>query len=199
MFSGTAASITPVSPPAMKIAKNPRIQSIGILTLRRPDHIVAIQQKTCVPVGIAMMMLAAVKKLSPELRETGREHVVDPQPEPHERGGDERQDDRQIPEHPPLREGGDDGRDNAGSRNEDDVDLGMAEEPEHVLPQQRVARVLDVEEMRADESIENERRAREHHGRHREQHHERRHDLRPHEDRDPVQRHPGRAQLEASS
>ena len=49
----------------MKMAKKPRIQSIGVFTAIRPDHIVAIQQKICVPVGIAMMMLAAVKKLAP--------------------------------------------------------------------------------------------------------------------------------------
>ena len=30
-----------------------------------PSHNVAIQQKTWIPVGTAMMMLAAVKKLSP--------------------------------------------------------------------------------------------------------------------------------------
>ena len=47
------------------MAKKPRIQSIGTFTASRPDHIVAIQQKICVPVGMAMMMLAAVKKLSP--------------------------------------------------------------------------------------------------------------------------------------
>ena len=65
MLSGTAASITPVRPPQTKIAKKPSIHSIGVFTAIRPDHIVAIQQKICMPVGIAIMMLAAVKKLSP--------------------------------------------------------------------------------------------------------------------------------------
>ena len=60
------------------------------------------------------------------------------------------------------------------ARHEDDVDLGMAEEPEQVLPQQRVAAVLDVEEVRADQAIENQRGAGEHDRRHREEHHERR-------------------------
>jgi len=39
-------------------------------------------------------------------------------------------------------------------------------------------RVFDVEEVRADEAIEDELRAREHHRRHREEHHERCDDLR---------------------
>ena len=39
-------------------------------------------------------------------------------------------------------------------REEDDVDLGVAEEPEQVLPEQRVAALGGVEEMRADEPVE---------------------------------------------
>ena len=49
----------------MKMPKKPSTHSIGVLTTIRPVHIVAIQQKIWMPVGIAMMMLAAVKKLSP--------------------------------------------------------------------------------------------------------------------------------------
>ena len=80
---------------------------------------------------------------------------------------------------------------------EDDVDLGVAEEPEQVLPEQRVAAVLDVEEVGADQPVEDERRARHHHRGHREEHHERRDHLRPDEDRHAVERHAWRAELEA--
>ena len=45
----------------------------------------AIQQKICSPVGMAIIMLAAVKKLIAELRQAGREHVVHPQAEAEER------------------------------------------------------------------------------------------------------------------
>ena len=140
----------------MKIAKKPRIQSIGVFRRRRPDHIVAIQQKNCVPVGMAIMMLAAVKKLSPSCGRPVANMWWTHRPNPMNAVDDERQHDRQVAEHRPPRERGDDRRDDAGARDEDDVDLGMAEEPEQVLPQQRVAAVLDVEEVGADEPIEDE-------------------------------------------
>ena len=41
---------------------------------------------------------------------------------------------------------------------EDDVDLGMAEEPEQVLPQQRVAALGRVEELRADQPVGDQER-----------------------------------------
>ena len=65
MSSGTAATITPDRPPIRNTTKNPSIQTNGVLNDSRPLHMVAIQQKNCAPVGIAIMMLAAVKKLSP--------------------------------------------------------------------------------------------------------------------------------------
>ena len=43
-----------------------------------------------------------------------------------------------------------------GRRDEDDVDLGVAEEPEQVLPEQRVAALGRVEEVRADEPVEDQ-------------------------------------------
>ena len=45
---------------------------------------VAIQQKICTPLGIAIIMLAAVKKLSPSCGMRRGEHVVHPQAERHE-------------------------------------------------------------------------------------------------------------------
>ena len=74
-----------------------------------------------------------------ELRQPGREHVMDPEPEREEAGGDQREHDRRVAEHGPAREGGDDRRHEAEARQEDDVDLGMAEEPEQVLPQESIA------------------------------------------------------------
>jgi hypothetical protein len=131
-----------------------------------------------------------------ELRQPGGEHVVHPETEADERGRDERQHDREVAEHRPPGERRHDRRDDAGAWDEDDVDLRMPEEPEHVLEQQRVAAAIGVEEMRGDEPIENQRRAAEHHRGHREDHHERGDDLRPDENRDAIQRHAGRAHLE---
>ena len=48
----------------------------------------------------------------------------------------------------------------------------MTEEPEQVLPQQRITAVFNIEEMGMHEAIEDERGAGEHDSRHGEQHHE---------------------------
>ena len=40
-------------------------KSIGVAKLTRPRHRVAIQQKICTAPGMAIIMLAAVKKLLP--------------------------------------------------------------------------------------------------------------------------------------
>ena len=64
---------------------------------------------------------------------------------------------------------------NPERRDEDDVDLGVPEEPEQVLPEQRVAAFGRVEEVRADAGGPmREIAAGEHHRRHREDDHERR-------------------------
>src|SRR5438309_1243757 len=47
------------------VTKKPTTNSIGDFSTGRPPQIVAIQQKTWMPEGIAIMMLAAVKKLDP--------------------------------------------------------------------------------------------------------------------------------------
>ncbi len=57
--------MTPVMPPIRKITKKHSTQRNGVVKRTRPPQSVAIQQKNCAPVGIAIMMLAAVKKLSP--------------------------------------------------------------------------------------------------------------------------------------
>ena len=61
---GTDANITPDNPPIKKTKKKPKHQSIGKRSCNFPYHIVATQQKNCVPVGITIIRLAAVKKLS---------------------------------------------------------------------------------------------------------------------------------------
>src|SRR6476659_9384902 len=48
-----------------KMTKNPSTNSIGDFRLTSPFQSVAIQQNTWTPDGMAIMMLAAVKKLAP--------------------------------------------------------------------------------------------------------------------------------------
>ena len=117
-------------------------------------------------------MLAAVKKLSPSCGRPVANMWCTQRPKAISRR-DQRQHQRQIAEHRPPRERRNDRRDHADRRQEDDVDLGMAEEPEQVLPEQRVAALRRVEEMRADQPVEDQRGARHHDRRHREDHHER--------------------------
>jgi hypothetical protein len=53
-----------------------------------------------------------------------------------------------------LREGRDDRGCDAEGRHDQDVDLGVPEEPEQVLPEQRRAPMGDVEEVRSDPAVE---------------------------------------------
>ena len=59
---------------------------------------------------------------------------------------DQRQHDEAVADERRLRHGRHDHRHHAGRRQEDDVDLRVAEEPEQVLPQERVAALLGDEE-----------------------------------------------------
>jgi hypothetical protein len=117
-------------------------------------------------------------------------------PKPMKPVATERQHHRRVAKHRPPRERGDDRRHHAERRHEDDVDLGMTEEPEQVLPEQRIAAFGRVVELRADQAIEQQERAREHHRRHREDDHEGHHQHRPDEQRQAADRHAGRARLE---
>src|SRR3954451_23342294 len=62
---GTAATITPDSPPMVKMTMKPQANSIGVAKRGRPSQMVAIQQKIWMPDGMAMVLEDAVKKASP--------------------------------------------------------------------------------------------------------------------------------------
>ena len=55
------AKTTPVSPPTVNKKTNPNDQSIGVSKEMWEPFIVASQLKTFTPVGIAMIIVAAVK------------------------------------------------------------------------------------------------------------------------------------------
>ena len=97
---------------------------------------------------------------------------MDPQPEADEPYRDDRHDNGRISEHPTSREGRENRRENSRAGNENDVHLGMSEEPEQMLIQNRIAPFGLIEEMGRHEAIENQRRAGDHDRRHREDHHE---------------------------
>lgn len=54
-------SITPVTPPTVNRKINPKQKSIGVVNLISDIHKVAIQLKTLIPVGTAMIIVAAEK------------------------------------------------------------------------------------------------------------------------------------------
>lgn len=55
------ASTTPVSPPSVNRPINPSAKSIGAVSRTEPPYEVASQENTLIPVGTAIIMLAAVK------------------------------------------------------------------------------------------------------------------------------------------
>jgi hypothetical protein len=55
------AKITPVRPPKVNKNTNPKDHNIGVSMDKWAPDIVAIQLKTLIPVGIAMIIVAAVK------------------------------------------------------------------------------------------------------------------------------------------
>ena len=154
MSNGTEATITPVIPPMTKMTMKPMTNRNGVLKIGRPAHIVASQQKICSPAGTAIAMLEAVKEALAKARKACNEHVVDPKPKGQDPRRDQRHDHAEVAKNRPTREGRDDGRYHADCRQEDDVDLRMAEEPEQVLPQQHIAAFGRVEEVRADKAVE---------------------------------------------
>ena len=54
-------STIPVTPPSVNKKMNPTANSIGVFMVMDPPHMVAIQLKILMPVGTAMIMVAAIK------------------------------------------------------------------------------------------------------------------------------------------
>ena len=84
------------------------------------------------------------------------EHVVRPDAEADEADGDRRSDHGGIAEDGLAREDGDDLVGEGEGGQDEDVDLGMAEDPEEVHPQDGGAAGLGVEEVRAEVAVEHE-------------------------------------------
>ena len=55
------ANTIPVKPPIVNKNINPIANNIGVLRCIEPSHIVAIQLKILIPVGTAIIIVAAVK------------------------------------------------------------------------------------------------------------------------------------------
>ena len=116
----------------------------------RPVQIVAIQANTATALGMAMTMLAALKNDS----DSGGRPVANmwctQTPKPSTMVATVASATSGVADQRPAAEGRQRIRDDAHGRQHDGVDPGMAEHPEQVLPQQRLAAAGGVEEMRAE-------------------------------------------------
>ena len=135
-----------MKPPIVNRKRKPIANSIGVSKVIEPCHIVAIQLNTFTPVGTAISIVAYMKNSWPVDRHAGREHVVRPDDERQDRDRRRRVHHRGVAEQRLARERRDDLRDDAERRQDHDVDLGVAEEPEDVLEHHRVAAAGRVEE-----------------------------------------------------
>ena len=186
----------PESPPITKKAMKPPMKRSGALKTGVPETTVSVQAKIWIVDGITTVIEAAAKKIERGRRESGREHVVGPDAEADE--GDEQLGERDEREgdHPPPRERRDDRGRDPERRQDDDVDLGVPEDPEEVLPEERQAAVRDVEEVEAELALQLEEDQIDRQRREGEEERERGREVREAEERHPVERHPGRAELE---
>ena len=133
--SGGEASITPVMPPITNVTRKPRANSIGGSNAVEPPHIVPIQLKNFTPVGTAISNDVAAKNGSDDrpVANMWCAHTdVDSA-----RDGERASIERPVAEHRLAREHREDLGDHAEERQDQDVHLGVAEEPEQVLPQDR--------------------------------------------------------------
>src|SRR5205807_6801359 len=100
------------------------------------------------------------EKALSHLRKTGHKHVVDPHTKSDESHADGRDNQRQISKDVPASEARDQSRDDRSPWQEDDVNVGMSEEPEQMLVEQHISTLCRVKELRAHRAIEQKHAAR---------------------------------------
>ena len=119
-----------------------------------------------------------------------------PQPEADHADRNQRNDQQRVSHHRAARKRAQDLADHAQRRDKDDIDFRMTKEPEQVLPEQRVAAQVWVEEIGADPAVEHQLGRGDDDGGHRKYHHKGRYQHGPHKHRHAVQCHARRAELE---
>ena len=177
----------------------PTAKISGVLNSIVPRHSVATQLKIFTPVGIAIRNELIMKKTS-TIVALGVENMwCAHTSSAEERDDDRRRGDRLVAEDRLAGEDRQDLGDDPEARQDHDVDLGVPEEPEQVLPQQRVAALARVEEVRAEVAVGQQQR----HGagdhRQREDQQDRVDEDRPDEQRQAAPAHAGRAHVARSS
>ena len=109
--------------------------------------------KIWTPVGNRHGFRCGGKEGQRNLRQTRREHVMDPQSEGKKTGSDRRKNDPRVADDRALGKSRHDHRHQRDRRQEDDVDFRMAEYPKQMLPQERIAAACRVEEWPAEHPL----------------------------------------------
>ena len=121
-----------------------------------PPHSVASQLKILMPVGTEITIVGEGEEGVWTRAHADGEHVVRPDTEADEADANRGGDHRRIAEDRFAREDGDDLVGEGESGQDEDVDLGMAEDPEEVHPENGGAAGLRVEEVAAQIAIDAE-------------------------------------------
>ena len=134
------------------------------------------------------------ERLQPDRHPDG-EHVVCPNEHREEADADCRERDRLVAEDRLARKDGDDLRDDPHRRQDHDVDLWVAEEPEDVLPENGAAALRRIEEVRAGLPVDQQQRQAHRERRQHEDQHQGVDLDRPREERQAHPRHSGSSQV----
>ncbi len=162
---------------------------IGTRICRRPPQSVPIQLKIFTPVGTAIVIVASEKAAVAILPEPGGEHVMTPDHEAEEADDRAREDDDRVAEQRLARERRQDLGDDAHRGQDQDVDLRMAEDPEKVLPEDRLPPFATSKKLVPKRAVEHQLDQRDGDRGKGENEQERGDQRHPHEHRQPHHRH----------
>ena len=112
------------------------------------------------PVGTAMNIVDRVNTATDDRPEAGGEHVVGPDAPAHEADGRAGEDHERVAEQRLAAEDREHLGHDAEAGQDEDVDLRVPEDPEQVLPQERVRAGLHVEERGPEQALEVEQHQR---------------------------------------
>ena len=129
-------------------------KSMGVAKRIRPPHMVASQLKILMPVGMPTSMVERTKKALLDRGHADGEHVVRPHAEADEADAHRGRDHGRIAEDGLAREDGNDLVGDGEGGQHEDVDFGVAEDPEEVHPEDGGAAGLGVEEVAAEIAID---------------------------------------------
>ena len=135
----------------------PMANSIGVVNWSEPPHIVPIQLKIFTPGGDGDQHRASSAKTASAIGPMPAANMWWLHtPKPRKAMNTPGEDHDGVAEQRLAGEDRQDLGDDAEGRQDQDVDLGMAEDPEQVLPQQRVAAAGRDEEVGAEEAVEHQ-------------------------------------------